>query len=341
MIPAAREPNFDNLLKVLQCKEPERPTLFEFYLDNEISEKLTGQKAKSAWDCSWNYEMIIPAMKKAGYDYATMHASDFGFPVVRQQGRTISMSHGVITDEASFMAYPFLDPDACEKGRLAEVEKVLPKGMKVIVFGPSGVLENVISLVGYENLCFMLYDDPELVRRIFAAVGERMVRYYELCMRYDCVGAIISNDDWGFNTGTMLATEDMKKYVYPYHKKIVEAAHKNGRPVILHSCGNLEKVMDDIIEEIGYDGKHSYEDKILPVEEAYEQFGGRIAVLGGIDLDFVCRRTPEEVSERCKKMVERTKCKGYALGTGNSIPNYVPAENFKAMIRAVYPAFDY
>ena len=44
MIPAAREPNFDNLLKVLQCKEPERPTLFEFYLDNEISEKLTGQK---------------------------------------------------------------------------------------------------------------------------------------------------------------------------------------------------------------------------------------------------------------------------------------------------------
>ena len=341
MIPAAREPNFDNLLKVLQCKEPERPTLFEFYLDNEISEKLTGQKAKSAWDCSWNYEMIIPAMKKAGYDYATMHASDFGFPVVRQQGRTISMSHGVITDEASFMAYPFLDPDACEKGRLAEVEKVWPTGMKVIVFGPSGVLENVISLVGYENLCFMLYDDPELVRRIFAAVGERMVRYYELCMRYDCVGAIISNDDWGFNTGTMLATEDMKKYVYPYHKKIVEAAHKNGRPVILHSCGNLEKVMDDIIEEIGYDGKHSYEDKILPVEEAYEQFGGRIAVLGGIDLDFVCRRTPEEVSERCKKMVERTKCKGYALGTGNSIPNYVPAENFKAMIRAVYPAFDY
>ena len=43
MIPAAREPNFDNLLKVLQRKEPERPTLFEFYLDNEISEKLTGQ----------------------------------------------------------------------------------------------------------------------------------------------------------------------------------------------------------------------------------------------------------------------------------------------------------
>ena len=338
---AVREPDFDNILRVLQRKEPNRPTLFEFYLDNEISERLTGQKAKSLWDCSWNYEMIIPAMKKVGYDYATMHASDFGFPVVRPQGRTVSMSHGVITDEESFQAYPFLDPDACDTGRLAEVEKVLPQGMKVIVFGPSGVLENVISLVGYENLCYMLYDDPELVGRIFAAVGDRLVRYYERCLRYDCVGAIISNDDWGFNSGTMLSEEDMRKYVFPYHKKIVEIAHKNGRPAILHSCGNLERVMDDIIDGMRYDGKHSYEDKILPVEDAFARFGGRIAVLGGVDLDFVCRRPPEEVGERSRKLIERTKCKGYALGTGNSIPNYVPPENFKAMIRAANPGFTF
>ena len=104
---AVREPDFDNILRVLQRKEPNRPTLFEFYLDNEISERLTGQKAKSLWDCSWNYEMIIPAMKKVGYDYATMHASDFGFPVVRPQGRTVSMSHGVITDEESFQDIRF------------------------------------------------------------------------------------------------------------------------------------------------------------------------------------------------------------------------------------------
>lgn len=336
-----REPNFENILKVLKRQQPDRPTLFEFYLDNGISQRLTGQKAKSAWDCSWNYQMIIPAMQKAGYDYATMHSCDFGFPVNRQQGRTVSMSHGVIEDEASFLAYPFMDPDKCDEGRLAKAEKLLPKGMKIIVFGPSGVLENVISLVGYETLCYMIHDDEKLAERIFDAVGGRLVRYYERCLRYDCVGAIISNDDWGFNSGTMLSTDDMRKYVFPYHRQIVALAHRAGRPVILHSCGNLERVMDEIIDDMKFDGKHSYEDKILPVEEAYERFKDRIAVLGGIDVDFVCRSSSREVYERCKAIVDKTKCVGYALGTGNSIPDYIPEENFKAMLRAAYPAFDF
>lgn len=336
-----REPNFNNILKVLKRQQPNRPTLFEFYLDNGISQCLTGQKAKSAWDCSWNYEMIIPAMQKAGYDYATMHSCDFGFPVIRPQGRTVSMNSGVIEDEESFLAYPFMDPDACDIGRLAKAEKLLPKGMKIIVFGPSGVLENVISLVGYETLCYILYDNKDLAARIFDAVGSRLVRYYERCLQYDCVGAIISNDDWGFNSGTMLSTEDMREYVFPYHKQIVKLAHRAGRPAILHSCGNLEKVMDDVIDDMQFDAKHSYEDKILPVEEAYARYKDRIAILGGIDVDFVCRKAPQEVYDRCKNIVDKTKCIGYALGTGNSIPDYVPKENFKALIRAAYPEFDF
>ena len=213
--------------------------------------------------------------------------------------------------------------------------------MKIIVFGPSGVLENVISLVGYETLCYMIHDDEKLAERIFDAVGGRLVRYYERCLRYDCVGAIISNDDWGFNSGTMLSTDDMRKYVFPYHRQIVALAHRAGRPVIVHSCGNLERVMDEIIDDMKFDGKHSYEDKILPVEEAYERFKDRIAVLGGIDVDFVCRSSSREVYERCKAIVDKTKCVGYALGTGNSIPDYIPEENFKAMLRAAYPAFDF
>ena len=85
-----------------------------------------------------------------------------------------------------------------------------------------------------------------------------------------------------------------------------------------------------------YDAKHSYEDTILPVEAAYQKYGGRIAILGGLDLDFVCRSTPEEVYRRAAAMVEQTKDRGgYALGTGNSIPEYTPVENFLAMIRAV------
>jgi uroporphyrinogen decarboxylase len=77
------------------------------------------------------------------------------------------------------------------------------------------------------------------------------------------------------------------------------------------------------------------EDEIKPVEEAYEEYGDRIAVLGGIDLDFVCQKTPEEIYRRSKEMLERAESRGgYALGTGNSVPDYVPVENYCALLKA-------
>jgi len=112
----------------------------------------------------------------------------------------------------------------------------------------------------------------------------------------------------------------------------VEAGHKAGKPVALHSCGYSKDIMDDVIS-MKYDGKHSQEDTIQPVEEAYEQYGKRIAILGGIDVDFICRSTIPQIKERAKKMLERSAKQGsFALGTGNSVPEWVPQDNFLALI---------
>ena len=104
--------------------------------------------------------------------------------------------------------------------------------------------------------------------------------------------------------------------------------------MVLHSCGHFERILEDL-DEIGIDARHSYEDTILSVEDAYEKYHFRFAIFGGIDVDFVCRASPEAVYQRAKAMLARTASRGgYALGTGNSVPDYVPDENYFAMIRA-------
>lgn len=334
-----RKPNFNNLLKILKREKPERPTLFEFFMNEALYLKLVCQQEYSSNEMLYKHQIMIAAFKNAGYDYVTVCGSDFCFKTLKHQlkgQKSLSLNEGtVICDRESFEKYNWPDPNDFDYSRLEALSQYLPEGMKLIVFGPCGVLENVISLVGYDNLCYMLADDRELVQEVFDAVGSRLVKYYEICSPFQSVGAVISNDDWGFNTQTMLAVEDMKKYVIPWHKKIVEVIHASGKPAILHSCGRLDSVMDDIIDEIKYDAKHSYEDKIIPVEEAYEKWGSRIAILGGIDVDFICRSTPEEVYNRAVALLERTKNRGgYALGSGNSIPYYVPNENYLAMIAA-------
>lgn len=331
-----RQPDFNQLLAVLNRERPDRPTLFEFFLNARLYQKLSGSVQTAPWGTpAWN-ETLIPAFAQAGYDYATVGASRFHFeakPVERQASRSMSDS-AIIVDRKSFDAFDWPNPDDYPL-QLSQCEPYLAEGQKLIVSGPGGVMENVMSLVGYEPLCYMMIDDPDLVQVIFDAVGSRMLRYYEMAATHPLVGALIVNDDWGFNTQTMLAPEDMRRYVFPWHRRIVEVIHHAGKPAILHSCGQLACVMDDIIEDMRYDAKHSYEDKIMPVEDAYQLYGRRIAIVGGMDLDFVCRSTPEQITARGKAMLERARERGgYALGTGNSVPEYVPNENYLAMISA-------
>lgn len=334
-----RKPDFDNLLAVLARDRPCRPTLFEFFLNTPLDERLTGERLPPGADAVvWN-RLNLHAYHRAGYDYVTIRTGlEFPKGAVHRE-KTKSLNEGaVIHDRASFEAYPWPDSAACDYSAIDILRRELPPGMKFIGFGPGGVLENLIEYVGFDALCFMLVDDPDLVQDIVDAIGSRLVAHYETMGQFDEVGAMISNDDWGFRTQTMLAPDAMRRYIVPWHRKIAAAIHGCGRPAILHSCGNLREVMDDIVDVCGYDAKHSFEDGIMPVEEAYAAFGDRIAILGGIDVDFLCRSTPEAVRARSRGMLDLAEPRGgYALGSGNSIPEYVPQENYLAMISAAMP----
>lgn len=332
--------DFSQMSKVLARKRPDRPTLFEFFMNGPLYQRLTGVTDPWRWDGVKWLTLTAKAFAAAGYDYVTLHASDFGFPTKeRAHAKSISQNEGfVITDRESFDRYEWKDPASTDYSRMEHSSACLMPGQKLIVCGPGGVLENAIGLCGYENLAMMVLDDPRLAGDVLDAVGSRLLRYYEIAGRYDNIGAMISNDDWGFAQQTMLSPADMRRLVFPWHKKIVAAIHAANCPAILHSCGNLKDVMDDVIDDMRFDGKHSYEDKIIPVEEAYEKWGDRIAILGGIDLDFVCRASVEQIKERCRAMLCRADARGgYALGTGNSVPEYVPQEKYLAMVKVANP----
>lgn len=335
--PVQAAPDFNNILKVLKGEEPSRPTLFEFFHNGPLYRRLAGSDFAEVEERLRDGVLRIHGFRNAGYDYTTIGIPGFYFPAAEHDHKqTTSINEGgVISDRESYSRYEWPEVDKADFDILDDLAPWLPEGMKFIVNGPGGVEENVIKLVGYETLCYLMADDEELVDDIFAGVGSRLVEYYRRAALHDSVGACISNDDWGFKTSSLLSIVQMERYLFPWHKRIAEVIHAAGRPAILHSCGLFDHIVDSIADELGYDGRHSYEDAILPVEEAYEKYHDRFAILGGIDLDFICRSTPEAVYTRSKKMLERTRGRGgYALGTGNSVPEYTPDEGFFAMIRA-------
>jgi uroporphyrinogen decarboxylase len=336
--PKSRNPDFRNLMDVLEKKIPSRPVLFEFGFNDRLIEALTGEPMD--WSIPLTSKIrLVRAYDAAGHDYGMVTGGLLRFPRPSiSRGKTISLNAGsAIRDRVSFDAYPWPDADAVDLSDLERLRDYLPDGMKLTVRGPGGVLENAISLVGYDTLCLMVHDDEQLVHDIFEQIGTRICRYYERCLSYDTVGAVVSHDDWGFNHQTMLSPADMRRFVFPYHTRLVETAHSHGRPAILHSCGCYRDIMDDLVCGMRYDARHSYEDNITPVEMALEELRGKIAVLGGLDMDFMARASEDEVYRRSVKLLTRgMETGGFALGTGNGVADYIPDANYYAMARAAF-----
>ena len=336
-----RKPIFENVLKVLRREAPSRPVLMELFMNDDIYTKFCDPKYLNGKEDISHPLMMASAYANLGYDYFTAYASSFGFKRKPRLGlhTTTLNSESFIYDRESFDEYIWNEPEDYSMEHLGKLGPLIPEGMKgVMISTNGGVLENIIGIMGYDNLCMKIYEDPQLVSDVAENVGKRLVRLYKMAAEYDVIGAAFGNDDWGYNTQTVLSPKHMSEYIFPWHKKIVEAMHSRGKPCILHSCGNLSQIMDDyVIGEIKYDGRHSYEDNIKPVEDFYEEYHEKIAVIGGIDVDFISVKTPAEIKERSRKMLERVSSRGgYALGTGNSVAWYIPQENFLAMLSAAY-----
>lgn len=329
--------DFHQLEKVLHRQKPDRPVLFEYFVNGDLISYVNDETFASLNNRADQIKSIIRFFHKTGYDYATIpsrYFDAFSFENTDHEKKaTVSLNEGsAITDRKSFESYNWPDPEQGHFDLLNRLAGDLVDGMRFIISAPGGVLENVIDLVGFERLCFMIYEDEELTQAIFDEVGSRLLRFYEICSSLEPVGALIVNDDWGFKTQTMLSPDMLRQFIFPWHKKIVEAIHRNGKFAILHSCGNLAEVIDDIVDDMNYDAKHSFEDIILPVEQAWQNWHDRIAIMGGIDMDFLVRSKPDTIRERCRNILEITGSKAYALGSGNSIPTYVPIENYLAMV---------
>jgi uroporphyrinogen decarboxylase len=252
------------------------------------------------------------------------------------RSRSWSDQHrGTISSWEDFERYAWPRIEDYDFSAFEQLNRILPEGMGLMLSHSGGPYETLAALMSYEGLCLVLHDDFSLVKAVADRVGALMEQFYAHLLTLDRVAAIFPGDDMGFRTTTLIGPEPLRQLTLPWHRRYAEMTHQHGLPYFLHSCGNLARIYEDLIEQVRIDGKHSYEDAILPVEQFQERYGSRIAVLGGLDVHTLAAGTPADVRQRTLQLIETCGARGrYAIGSGNSIPSYIPPENYLAMIEA-------
>ena len=343
-------PNWRGLVdNILRKGTPDRVYHMELFHDyeirNAIAERFSLDIGAAPGDEDYERRKLIAVNRFCGWDFVNAGVS-VGFEhhravtedtadLAHSGGRNYQDEHtGPIMSWEDFEKFDWPDPTASE--RTVDIEwfqENLPEDM-CIVGGLTGhFMEELSWLMGYETLCFKLFEQRDLVE----AIAKRLLEIYRICvertLQYDRVKMIWASDDMGFKTSLMISPDDMREFVLCNHKAMADISHAAGRPYLLHACGNLTEIIDDLTDDVKIDAKHSYEDTIESARDVKNTYGRKIAMIGGIDVDFLCRSDEQAIRKRVRDTLD--VCHnggGYCLGTGNSVANYIPLDNYLAMV---------
>ena len=339
------EPDYNNLVLAAKNQKPKRMPLYEHIISGKIIEQITG---KSLYKDTGNrksdvieyYRNFNDFFKLMGYDAICFELSSCGcMPGGGSLGGHVD---GVIKTQADCDKYDWDGiPETYfskEKGYPLHIEcmrEAIPAGMSLVGGVGNGIFECVQNVVGYMDLCYIRSDAPELYKTLFRKVGEMLYKIWDkFTDLYDDLFCVYRfGDDLGYKLSTMLSPDDVRAYIIPEYTRIINLIKtKTGKPFLLHSCGNLDAVMNDLIDTAKIDSKHSNEDVIMPFVDMVKKYGDRIGLFGGIDTDALCDISGIDIESYTHAVVEPIKDKGgIAIGSGNSITDYVSVDRYAKM----------
>lgn len=337
-------PDYRRLLAVLRREVTDRVPFVELYADPYVGLAALGdwpQTDPLPQGGNAFLDAHIRAQYYLGYDYLVADIP-YSFPGLLRHDTLdpagtkrnfIDVEHVPIPDRLAFARYLWPTPDMVDFSALDYLAAHLPDGMRVMACLGGGPLETAMWMMGPERFCTTIYDDPALVEAILNCLSDLMAATAATVASHPAVCAVACGDDWGFRTQTFLSPPLMRRAVFPHLKRMVDAAHAHDKPFIFHSCGNLEAIMDALLADVGIDGKHSYEEVVTPVAEAQARWGDRVAILGGIDIDILTRGDAATLRAYVRRVLDTCAPHGgYALGSGNSIPNFIPPAHLRIML---------
>ena len=79
--------------------------------------------------------------------------------------------------------------------------------------------------MGYETLCFALYEQRDLVAAIAAKLADIVRGTMARLVQFKRIRAVWGMDDMGFRTGTMISPADLREFILPVHKHGAQMAH--------------------------------------------------------------------------------------------------------------------
>ncbi|MHB9029079.1 MAG: uroporphyrinogen decarboxylase family protein [Candidatus Latescibacterota bacterium] len=328
---------------------PDRVPLFDFLFQQPLYERLIGRRPES-----YNGPDAVKLALALDHDGVWLPFGGFqGYQpeflsesIYRDEWGTIFQKSESSWPIDAPIEYPiksradlsrYRPPDPTLPGRSAEIEAARGKENDnlAITGGVQGPLTTAWLLMGYENICYALYDDPGLLGEVFRISNSFFKEAARRSVEAGC-DAIWVSEDLGSSSAGFFSIEHYRRHVLPPFIELVDYVHNLGVPALLHACGRITEYLDDLARTKIASLHPLQRTAGMDLRAVKEKYGDRFCIIGNIDSSRVLPYgSPEDVAAQVREAIDiAAPGGGYILASDHSLHDGIPVENIVEMFRA-------
>jgi uroporphyrinogen decarboxylase len=186
---------------------------------------------------------------------------------------------------------------------------------------------------GIENFLTDLAGSPEWAKSLLDLIISKSLVMLENILDVPELDGVLLGSDWGTQRDLFMSPDCFRTMLKQGEKQEYDLIKKHGKQVWVHSCGNILRIMEDLVE-LGVDCLNPVQPECMDLEFLKKTYGDCLSFYGGISTQQTLPRgTPAEVRSETRRVTElMSREGGYIISPSQHIQIDVPYDNLKALI---------
>lgn len=186
---------------------------------------------------------------------------------------------------------------------------------------------------GIENFLADMAGAPEFAKKLLNKIISKNLVMLENIVAIPEIDGVLLGSDWGSQKNMLMNPDTWREMIAPGEQKEYDLIKSEGKDVWIHSCGNIEQIIPDLVE-MGVDVLNPVQPECMDIYKLKDNFGEKLTFWGGISTQQTLPYgTPDEVRTESRKVIEyMSKGGGYISSPAQTLQDDVPLENIFALM---------